>query len=262
MRFRSTNQTIFVAARERTVWRMMVPSSWNEADQPAILRRMAVLRSFPVNCPSCEVIVSAEVVKSYEVRDEFGSERTVHFMLRCPQCSGPFLCREYGLNVGADIGWTSEDFIVLYPAALTLDASVPKLIADSFNEGERCYGARSFTACAIMCRRTLEGICAHHNVQGSNLARKLERLKNDGVIEQRLFEWADSLRMVGNEAAHDVTSTVSKEDARDLLDFTRALVEYIFTFTESFRKFQERRAKRHESRALDGGAPIATTADG
>ncbi len=107
-----------------------------------------------------------------------------------------------------------------------------------------------------MCRRTLEGICAHHNMQGGNLVKKLQQLRADGVIEQRLFEWADSLRMVGNEAAHDVTSTVSKEDARDLLDFTRALVEYIFTFTESFRKFQERRARRHESEAVGGDGPM------
>lgn len=206
-----------------------------------------------MNCPSCEAVVSAEVIKSHEVRDETNSERTVHFMLRCPKCDGPFLCREYGLNVGADIGWTSEDFIVLYPAARALDASVPKLIADSFDEGERCYGARSFTACAIMCRRTLEGICAHHNVKGGSLVKKLEQLKATGVIEHRLFDWADSLRIVGNEAAHDVTSTVSKEDARDLLDFTRALVEYIFTFTESFKKFQERRAKRSQAVSTGNG---------
>jgi hypothetical protein len=66
----------------------------------------------------------------------------------------------------------------------------------------------------------------------------------------------------GPVAAHDVSSTVSKEDARDLLDFTRALVEYIFTFTESFRKFQERRAKRHESGALEDGASLEPRADG
>lgn len=240
---------------------MMVPSPWNEADQPAILRCMAIMRSFPVNCPSCEVVVSAEVVKSYEVRDELGYERTVHFMLRCSQCSGPFLCREYGVYVGADIEWTSESFTVLYPSARSLDASVPKLSAESFDEGERCYGARSFTACAIMCRRTLEGICAHHNVQGGNLVKKLQQLKANGVIEQRLFEWADSLRTVGNEAAHDVTSTVSKEDARDLLDFTRAIVEYIFTFTESFKKFQERRKRRQTvtTENGNGGADVTPT---
>ena len=41
-----------------------------------------------------------------------------------------------------------------------------------------------------------------------------------------------------------MAAEVPKEDARDLLDFTRALVEYIFTFTENFKKFTERRAAR------------------
>lgn len=98
-----------------------------------------------------------------------------------------------------------------------------------------------------MCRRTLEGICAHHKIQEGNLAKSLKKLKDDGVIEQRLFEWAESLRDVGNEAAHDVDARVSKEEARDLIDFTRALVEYIFTLTETFKKFKARRAERKES---------------
>ena len=41
--------------------------------------------------------------------------------------------------------------------------------------------------------------------------------KDDGIIEKRLYEWADALRTVGNEAAHDVGADVSRDDARDLL---------------------------------------------
>ncbi len=48
----------------------------------------------------------------------------------------------------------------------------------------------------------------------------------------RLFEWADALRIAGNEAAHDVKVTTSKEDARDILELTNALLEYVFTFRD------------------------------
>jgi hypothetical protein len=66
-------------------------------------------------------------------------------------------------------------------------------------------------------------------------------MKETGVIENRLYEWADALRISGNEAAHDVSTNVSREDAKDILEFTHALLEYVFTFQERFEQFKERR---------------------
>ena len=48
--------------------------------------------------------------------------------------------------------------------------------------------------------------------------------------------------MVGNDAAHDLSLTVSKEDARDCLDFVDAILIYVFTLD---RKFQEFKSRRH-----------------
>ena len=49
----------------------------------------------------------------------------------------------------------------------------------------------------LMCRRTLEAICAHHGIVQGNLDKKLQKLRDDEVIEKRLFEWADSARACG-----------------------------------------------------------------
>jgi hypothetical protein len=46
---------------------------------------------------------------------------------------------------------------------------------------------------------------------------------------------------VGNEAAHEVGTGISPEDARDVADFTHALLEYVFTFREKFERFKKRR---------------------
>lgn len=71
---------------------------------------------------------------------------------------------------------------------------------------------------------------------------RLRRLRDAGVVEARLCDWADELRMVGNDAAHDLSLTVSKEDARDCLDFVDAILIYVFTLD---RKFQEFKSRRH-----------------
>ena len=50
-------------------------------------------------------------------------------------------------------------------------------------------------------RKTLEGICSAHGVKSGTLAAELQKLKEKGIIESRLFEWAEELRTMGNEAA-------------------------------------------------------------
>lgn len=205
---------------------------------------MALTQSFPMHCPRCETVVAARLVNTYSIREEEESpDETLEFLfLKCPECGRPFLAERTNYWVGGPHEWHYEQPTVIYPAERALDASVPKAIADSYDEAQRCFRAAAFTASAVMCRRTAEAICVHHGKNKGVLAQRLKEMLADEIIERRMFEWAEALREVGNEAAHRVDIVVTKEDARDLLDFTRALIEYIFTFTESFKKFRERRA--------------------
>ena len=74
------------------------------------------------------------------------------------------------------------------------------------------------------------------------MAKSLGKLKDQGVIESRLFEWAEELRVSGNKAAHGVDSTVSRQDCEDILEFTEALAQYVFTYRDKFQQFTKRRA--------------------
>ena len=99
-----------------------------------------------------------------------------------------------------------------------------------------------------MFRKTLEGICHAHGVKSSGtLAAQLKKLKEDEVIESRLFEWAEELRTIGNDAAREVGFIVSREDVQDTLEFTEALIEYVFTYRDKFEQFKKRRAKPEPS---------------
>jgi hypothetical protein len=147
----------------------------------------------------------------------------------------PFLVREFD--------YLNEPPEVIYPSAPQASPSIPKPIREAIGEAQACFRAKAYTATAIMCRKTLEGLCAVHNVKAKGLLSALRELKEKGVIEQRLFEWADALRISGNEAAHDVNVSVAADDARDLLEFSSALLEYVFTFRDRFEAFKSRRAQ-------------------
>jgi hypothetical protein len=93
-----------------------------------------------------------------------------------------------------------------------------------------------------MCRKTLKGICAAHGVNERNLMSSLKKMKDQGLIDDRLFEWSDTLRVAGNEAAHGVGVTISEADARDILEFTNAILDYLFSYRDRFEQFKKRRA--------------------
>jgi hypothetical protein len=133
---------------------------------------------------------------------------------------------------------------LLYPSSdLRVNPSAPPEIQRAFEEACGCYRARAFTASAIMCRKTLEGICAAHGVTERSLVASLMKMKDQGLIDERLFEWSDALRVVGNEAAHGVGLSISQPDAKDILEFTNAILDYMFSFRDRFEQFKKRRAQ-------------------
>ena len=140
------------------------------------------------------------------------------------------------------VGEVWDQPLILYPPTDSVNHDAPQPIRTAFEEAGAAFRERAYTAAAIMCRKTLEGICASHGVTQRTLMQSLDQLRADGVIEARLYEWANALRIAGNEAAHDVRVTVSRDDARDMLDFTKAILDYTFSFRDKFEKFKARRA--------------------
>jgi Domain of unknown function (DUF4145) len=190
-----------------------------------------------LECGSCHALVKPEYIAeySYLIAEDFPGENGQTAFWKCPNCDNPFLTdfdKVYAIYV-------------LYPAADDrINPGLPEPIKSAYSEALSCFKSRAYTATAIMCRKTLEGICAEHGIKGNSLVSSLKELKDKGIIENRLYEWADALRISGNEAAHDVKVTILPEDARDILEFTHALLEYIFTFRDRFEQFNQHRASK------------------
>jgi len=131
-----------------------------------------------------------------------------------------------------------------YPISnYAVNPSIPKTLGTALSEAIDTYEASIYTAAAIMCRRTLDGFCAENGATKKNLAADLKELRDNGTITDQLYDWADALRLSGNEVAHDVQVTFSAEDARDLLDFTVAILDFTYSFRVKFEAFRMRRGK-------------------
>ncbi len=206
-----------------------------------------------LECSRCNATVDAKEMANYqgtEYENEVPAFPLLYTLLSCPSCEGPFLVVQSGdwAYAGADLRWAGKE--VLYPQPYRrVDPSFPDNIRRPYEEAIGCWKVGAYTACALMCRKTMEALCAEHEVKARNLAAALEDLRDADVIDDRLFAWADELRLAGNEAAHDVSLTVSRQDAKDIIDFAHALLEYTFTFRDKFKEFMDRRKRAMASNA-------------
>jgi hypothetical protein len=108
-------------------------------------------------------------------------------------------------------------------------------------EGRICLEAGSYLATAVLVRRSIEGFCADQGADQKTLHRALQDLVEREVIDARLLEWADGLRVLGNIGAHFTKESVSKQDASDAIDLIEAVLDYVYVFTTKFEEFKARR---------------------
>lgn len=196
-----------------------------------------------VECRQCEAFVEAEEIAGYGYLRSDTRPSGRYVLLKCLKCESPILISQNNIGNMAD-GDIWDRAVRLYPLEdIRVNPNAPKAIRLAYEEAIACFRTRAYTAAAIMCRKTLEGICKAHGVQGLPLVKGLEKMKNEKLIDDRLYQWADALRLAGNEAAHDVKVTVSGDDAKDMLEFTNAILDYLFSFRDKFEHFKQRRIK-------------------
>ncbi len=223
-----------------------------------------------IECSNCEARVDAKVIatyfaplsgddaKAYEYsaveaqeegrfdHDSLDPEepRAVYALLSCPGCSDAMLVYRYDFEA-------EDDYIRIWPSVRSGHHELPPAIRDSFDEALKCQRVGAFLACVLMCRRVLEAVCRHHYPDVRPLAFGLKKLHDEGIIEKRLFSWAEALRDAGNLSAHDPSAQVSRQDATDLVDFTEAILNYVFVLSKKFERFKERQTHSRQGRSPD-----------
>jgi len=79
-----------------------------------------------------------------------------------------------------------------------------------------------------MCRKCLEAICYELGQKNGTLKAKLETLQKEQAIDVKLVKWANGLRLIGNDAAHDLEVQIDQDDAYDSLQFVEACFVCVF----------------------------------
>jgi hypothetical protein len=93
-----------------------------------------------------------------------------------------------------------------------------------------------------MARCALEGIVVDKGETKGPLVQRLKSLADRGMLLPTLADWSKEVRLLGNDAVHDLTVAVSMEDASHLVEFIRELARYLYVLPH---ELQKRLAKKN-----------------
>lgn len=137
-------------------------------------------------------------------------------------------------------------------ATVTPPDHIPKEIEAVFKEGATCLAVGCYNAAGTMFRLCVDlatrSMLPKEETDGLNakirrdLGLRLPWLFANGGLPDALKELSSCIKEDGNDGAH--AGTLKQPDAEDLLDFTTALLERIYTEPERLRLAQERRDSR------------------
>ncbi|MFF0204414.1 DUF4145 domain-containing protein [Streptomyces sp. NPDC005017] len=198
--------------------------------------------SIRVLCPHCDARTSGRIegtLRTDDVEDDgFVNELVLLQLVRCSHCGQGMLVADY--NYG--FGWEMELPTTLWPSTSSeLSHLVPDRLRRAHEEARLCFSAKAYAATVVMVRRTLEGVCADQGTTAKILMKALEELRDSGKIEGRLFDWAQALRVLGNQGAHFTDVEVRRDDAEDALALSEALLDYIYVLAVRYEEFAKRR---------------------
>ncbi|MBC7483637.1 MAG: DUF4145 domain-containing protein [Rhizobacter sp.] len=132
---------------------------------------------------------------------------------------------------------------------------LPKEMKLVFDEGAKCLSIGCYNAAGTMFRMcvdiaTRNLLPAEGTVGGPNskqrrdLGLRLPWLFENKILHEGLHELASCIKEDGNDGAH--AGTLGKADAEDMLDFTKALLERLFTEPERLNIAKIRRDERRQ----------------
>jgi hypothetical protein len=188
------------------------------------------------DCPHCGARGAAFTIVFTQIR---ANDSTLFNMFgACPLCSAPIAatCLTGGNDPksapGAINAWPVAKDIRVFPVKLASSSPeyVPAAAAKAFIEGAESLKDRRATAAIAMFRRTIDVATKQYSdaVEAGNLAKRIDKLANAGLITKDLQTWAHKIRLEGNGALHEIDEP-SVEQATELEHFTEMMLVYMFT---------------------------------
>ena len=180
-------------------------------------------------CPYCRVEAAFETVTSLHMSYANSQEHRAA-VAKC------VACHEFILAVVRHVvpgyGQGRWEYFLHHPIGLPgekISDSIPEPIRLDFQEALKCRYVKAFNATIEMCRRALEASCLEMGAKADlSLNDMIEWIHEQGKITRPLREFAHTIKLGGNRAAHPSDRTLTGEDADAVLEFMRQYLLHVY----------------------------------
>jgi hypothetical protein len=101
-------------------------------------------------------------------------------------------------------------------------------VSELFDEAKRCHSAAAFTASVMCCRKLLMNLSVAKEAEtNKSFAYYVKYLEDNNYLPPDSKHWVDSIRVLGNEANHEINPKTSDESKR-IIVFTEMLLRFIY----------------------------------
>lgn len=192
-----------------------------------------------IDCPTCNVRISARPRGIVYEGDKVAQDAICIF--QCPTCGAALVGRsETSVDFEGNLEFHHLERVYPSPARIQLSAAIPESARKDLQDAQRCHSIGIHSASAVLCGRAIERIVRDKTGE-KMIARGLQKLIEDKIIDEKLYAWADALRQERNIAAHATDDEITAENARDLLDFAVAIYEYVYVLNDKYLEFCARK---------------------
>lgn len=223
------------------------------------------------DCPRCGARrIAFEVLGGVITGQNYGWQTNWEIFCLCGHCHHTTVFQVQAANVDYGKAFTENNSLVKLNGAINKVVVVkgyvsrsdraarpapehlPENILAAFNEGAKCLAVGCHNAAGTMFRLcidiTTKGKLPEGEAPGLNhrvrrdLGLRLPWLFDNRYLPEDLRDLSTCIKEDGNDGAHQ--GNLTEADALDLLDFTEALLERLFTEPERLRLARERREQR------------------
>ncbi len=113
------------------------------------------------------------------------------------------------------------------PETVEAPADCPSRIANAYKQAVVNLAQGHYETCVILCGRALD-LATKEMDPTWKLEKRLKKLSADNRITANMADWAHEIRLDRNIAAHE-EHDFSRESAEEILGFTEAFLNYVYT---------------------------------
>ncbi len=167
-------------------------------------------------CWNCGKEVASE--KAYATY-KAGSGFHHSFIYACPNCNAPTILDD-------------EKKQILLPLPGKEINRLPENIEIIYSEIRKCMQSGCFNGAIMLMRKLIMHIAVEEgDDEGKNFIDYIDFLNNNGIVPKKSKSKADSVRILGNSANHEIENRIL-EDAQNCFEFIELLLKVNYEFAD------------------------------